>query len=152
MRAWALAGSRATQRGLPWYCRLNKPPFQPPTWLFAPVWTVLYAAIAISGWRVYRQPRSLLRRRALRLWGAQIGLNGMWSWLFVGGRMTWAALADCLLLSAPAGAYVRVARQIDRSAARLFLPYVAWVGFATRLNQEVVRRNPTVRSAASSTR
>jgi benzodiazapine receptor len=139
----ALAGAEATREGLsPWYDGLNKPPFQPPAWLFAPVWTVLYGLIAASGSRIYARPPSPARRRALGLWAAQLGLNGLWSWLFFARRRPRAALVDCALLLATAGAYVKVAHGVDRKAAWLFVPYVGWVAFATLLNEEIVRRNP----------
>lgn len=139
----AMSGGRSSRRPpSTWYDRLNKPPFQPADWLFAPVWTVLYACIAVSGWRVFRQPPSTQRRRALRLWTAQLGLNGLWSWLFFGKRQTGLALVDSTLLLATTVAYARVARDVDSLASRLFVPYVGWVGFATLLNEEIVRRNP----------
>ncbi len=139
----ALASSRSARRPLsPWYAQLDKPPFQPPAWLFAPVWTLLYGLIATSGWRVYRRPQSGQRRRALRLWAAQLGLNGLWSPLFFGWHRPRAALVDSALLLTTAASYAKVARDVDRPAARLFVPYLAWVGFATLLNEEIVRRNP----------
>lgn len=139
----ALAGRHSTRGGLsPWYEQLNKPPFQPPGWLFAPAWTLLYGLIATSGWRIYRRAHSLGRRRALDLWAAQLGLNGLWSWLFFGKRRPRAALADSALLLGTAVAYVRAAQGVDRTAAKLFMPYVGWLAFATLLNEEIVRRNP----------
>lgn len=146
----ALAGGQSTRRGLsPWYEQLEKPPFQPPPWLFAPAWTFLYGLIATSGWRVYRSARSPQRRRALRLWFAQLGLNGLWSWLFFGRRRPRAALADSALLLGTSAAYLRAARGVDRTASRLFIPYVGWLAFATLLNEEVVRRNPLPPPAAA---
>lgn len=139
----ALAGGRSTRGGLSrWYEKLNKPPFQPPAWLFAPVWTVLYGLIATSGWRIYRRPSSPRRRRALGLWAAQLGLNGLWSWLFFGKQRPRTALADCALLLGTAVAYLPAAHGVDKTAARLFVPYVGWLSFATLLNEEIVRRNP----------
>jgi len=140
----AVAGGRSTRGGLsPWYEKLNKPPFQPPAWLFAPVWTFLYGLIALSGWRIYRCSRSPRRERVLGLWAAQLGLNGLWSWLFFGKRRPRAALVDSALLLGTAVAYVGAAHGVDRTAAKLFVPYVGWLSFATLLNEEIVRRNPS---------
>jgi tryptophan-rich sensory protein len=142
----ALAGRSATRRGLsPWYEQLRKPPFQPPAQIFAPVWTVLYGAIALSGWRVYRRPKSAERERALRLWATQLGLNGAWSWLFFGRHRPRASLADSALLLVTAAEYAKVARPLDPTAAWLFAPYLGWLAFATLLNEEIVRRNPPMR-------
>jgi len=139
----ALASGRSTRGGLsPWYEKLNKPPFQPPAWLFAPVWTFLYGLVATSGWRIYRRPRSPQRRRALGLWAAQLGMNGLWSWLFFGKQRPRAALVDCALLLGTATAYLPAARGVDKTAANLFVPYVGWLAFANLLNEEIVRRNP----------
>src|SRR5262249_15819923 len=113
----AMAGGRITSRGLGhWYESLRKPPFQPPVWAFGPIWTVLYGLIAISGWRVFGRPRSAGRRRALRLWATQLGLNGAWSWAFFGSRRPVLALTDCALLFATVAAYVKAARSVDRVA------------------------------------
>ena len=145
----ALAGMRSTRKGLsPWYEALRKPAFQPPARVFAPTWTLLYGLIATSGFRVYRKPRSVQRQRALRLWGAQLAFNGVWSWLFFAERRPRAALADCVVLLATAGAYVKVANDVDPLAAKLFVPYVGWLGFATVLNEEIVRLNPSVHRVA----
>ena len=145
----AFSGGRSTRKGLVgWYEGLAKAPFNPPPWLFAPVWVALYGLSTVSGWRVYRRPRSAERRRALVLWAAQLGMNGLWSWLFFAKRRTRAALVDCALLFVTAGAYVRVARGVDRWAARLFAPHVGWLGFATLLNEEIVRRNPVASESA----
>jgi benzodiazapine receptor len=146
----ALLGRRATRPALGgWYERLDKPPFQPPPWVFPPVWTALYGLIAVSGWRVYRARPGLPRRRALELWAAQLALNGLWSWLFFDKRLLRTALADCALLFAATGAYVKNARDADPLAAKLFVPYAAWVGFATLLNAEIVRRNAGRQRAGS---
>ena len=139
--ATAAIGSRQSRPGL-WYRSLRKPPYQPPTWVFGPVWTVLYGLIAVSGWRVWRSPPGPARRRALGAWGAQLGLNAAWTWLFFGRRRIRAALVDVALLDGAIWAYRRSARQVDRTAARLVTPYLAWTAFATLLNAAIVRRNP----------
>lgn len=150
--AAAAAGSLSSPRSRPsahrppprWYRRLEKPPFQPPPWLFGPVWTGLYTLIATSGWRVYSSPKSSRRRAALALWGTQLALNGIWPALFFGKRRPRAALVDSALLFSTSVAYARMARKVDPTSAKLFVPYIGWLAFATLLNAEIVRRNPSV--------
>ncbi len=125
-----------------WYRSLDKPPFQPPSWVFGPVWGVLYTLAAISGWRVWRAARSPARSGALVLWAAQLGFNGLWSWLFFRRRAPRTALVDLGLLAATLLGYTCIARRADRPAAAAALPYLAWVGFAGAINAEIVRRNP----------
>lgn len=124
-----------------WYRRLRKPPFQPPAAVFPVVWSALYASIAESGFRIWRARPSKERDRALRWWFVQLGFNAAWSPLFFGLRKPKVALADSALLLLAAGNYARHARRVDRSAAWMVAPYVGWLGFATLLNAEIVRRN-----------
>ncbi len=125
-----------------WYRLLRKPPYNPPGWVFGPVWTGLYGLIALSGWRVWRQPSSPERTRALALWGTQLGLNAAWSWIFFGKHRKRAALADLGALFGAVAGYALAARKVDRQAAWLITPYLAWTCFAGLLNEEIVRRNP----------
>jgi translocator protein len=132
-------------RGRPdglWYRALRKASFQPPNGVFAPVWTLLYAGITYSGWRIWKSPPSRARTASLALWGAQIVLNGAWTPLFFGARRPRAALGDIVALDAAASAYTAVASQVDRQAAATFVPYLAWLGFATALNAKIVTKNP----------
>jgi tryptophan-rich sensory protein len=138
----AATGARATARGKPWYRLLRKSSLNPPDAAFGPVWTGLYAASALSAARVVRAEPSPARTRALALWGAQQALNAAWSPLFFGRRRPRAALMDLGLLWGALGAYLLQARKLDRAAAALVLPYLAWVSFAGFLNQQVVRKNP----------
>jgi len=125
-----------------WYRRLRKPAFQPPGAVFAPVWTVLYGLIAVSGWRVWNRPGGPARPRALALWGLQLGLNSAWSWLFFGRRRPRASPLDLAALGPGLAAYALAARQVDRGAGWMMAPYLGWVAFATLLNEEIVRLNP----------
>lgn len=134
-----LATSGGTQR---WYRRLRKPPFQPPSAVFGPVWAALYGLIALSGWRVWNSPGGAARSRALGLWGLQLGFNAAWSWLFFGKQRKRAALLDVGALGVSIAAYIVAARQVDRPAAALVAPYLGWVCFASLLNEELVRLNP----------
>ena len=124
-----------------WYSGLRKPWFQPPSWVFAPVWTGLYGLIAASGYRVWRTPESPERTRALTLWGVQLGLNAAWSCLFFGMHNPRAALADIGLLRTSISAYTDAAERVDPAAHWMMAPYRGWVTFATLLNAEIVRKN-----------
>lgn len=143
--AAALSGRAATARPArsAWYLALRKPRGQPPPAVFGPVWTALYAAIATSGYRVWRSSAPG-RERALQLWAAQLALNAAWSPLFFGARRPRAALADVALLLPAVAAYARAARRVDRAAAWLVAPYLAWTAFATWLNAGIVLRNRRV--------
>ena len=124
-----------------WYEQLAKPPFNPPDVVFAPVWTALYVLIAISGYRVWFSDTGPERSRALALWFAQLALNGAWSLLFFGAKKPVLALGDILLMFAAITFYIVAALKVDRPAAWLMSPYLAWVAFATVLNMEIVRLN-----------
>jgi tryptophan-rich sensory protein len=124
-----------------WYRRLRKPRHTPPSWVFGPVWTTLYAASAIAAWRVWRSAPSAARTRTLALWGVQHALNAAWSPLFFGAHRTRAALADVGALLATSAAFVREARGVDRTASWLMTPYVGWIAYASSLNAGVVMKN-----------
>src|SRR5579871_2259483 len=130
-------GSRDT-----WYRSLDKPSFTPPDKVFPVVWTSLYALIAWSGWRIWNAAPSRERNRALRLWVSQLAANAHWSKLFFGERRPALALGDILALEGTIASYIAAARKVDRAAANAFIPYGAWVAFATVLNAEIVRLNP----------
>jgi tryptophan-rich sensory protein len=129
-----------------WYRSLRKPPFQPPSWVFGPVWTLLYGLIATSGYRVWKSPPGKARTRALALWGTQLALNGAWTPLFFGAKRKRAAFVDLLALLGVVAAYTEVARKVDKPAAAIVLPYLGWLGFAGLLNEELIRRNRGWRS------
>jgi tryptophan-rich sensory protein len=139
--AVALVGAGSNRRGMGWYRRLEKPPFQPPEWLFAPVWTALYATLAGSAYRIWRRPPSRARSRALAWWTANLVLNGSWSPIFFGRREPAAALAVIGGMTASLVAYLGNARRVDRPAAWMMAPYLGWTAFAGVLNGEIVRRN-----------
>jgi benzodiazapine receptor len=137
-------GALATQKSVnsPWYrFLLKKPSFQPPRAVFAPVWTGLYALMALSAWRVWKAPESKERTQALSLWGGQLALNGAWSAIFFGRREPGWALADIALLDGAVGAYAYKAAQVDKTAAWLVAPYIGWSSFATVLNGSIAYMN-----------
>jgi tryptophan-rich sensory protein len=121
-----------------WYAALTKPAFNPPNWLFAPVWTLLYILIAIAGWGVFERNRD---GWPMKLWWAQIVLNFLWSPTFFAAHRIGAALAVILLLLAVILAFIATAWRQDRVAALLFIPYAAWVTFALALNVSVFALN-----------
>ncbi|HEU5067432.1 MAG TPA: TspO/MBR family protein [Sphingomicrobium sp.] len=121
-----------------WYEKLAKPAFNPPSWVFGPVWTLLYILIAVAGWRIWRiVPRS----SAMMLWLAQMVLNWLWSPIFFGAEAPWLAFAIIVAMLAYIIGFIAIARKYDRTSAGLFVPYAAWVTFATVLNGSIAMLN-----------
>lgn len=114
-----------------WYAALNKPPFSPPNWIFPPVWTTLYIMIAIAGWRVWRQGRN---NTAMKLWLVQLALNFAWSPVFFFAHRIDLALGVIGLLLIAIVGFIMLSWRGDRIASVLFVPYAAWVMFASVLN------------------
>jgi tryptophan-rich sensory protein len=133
---WITAQSVGT-----WYQTLQKPVFNPPDWLFAPVWTLLYLMIALAGWRVWRRVGLSGARAGMVAYSAQLALNLAWSFLFFGGRMIGVALAEIMLLLAVICVNAALFWRIDRVAGWLLVPYAAWVAFACVLNLALWRLN-----------
>lgn len=134
----ALSAGAAVMGGLfppgEWYASLRKPAWNPPNWIFGPVWTVLYIAMAVAAWLVWQRGGLSGQRKALSLFLTQLLFNALWSPLFFGLRNPALALVDILLLwLALLGTTVAFwkARPI---AGALMVPYLAWVSFATALN------------------
>lgn len=117
-----------------WYETLNKPALNPPNWVFAPVWTALYLMMAVSSWLVWRQSTQGSTRGALALFGVQLTLNGLWSWLFFGRHSIGGALVDIVLLWGAILAVIFAFKKFSRPAAWLMVPYLLWVSFAVYLN------------------
>lgn len=130
----AAAGAVTADSVATWYQTLNRPAFTPPDGLFAPVWTALYAAMAVAGWRVWRKVGFSGGRNALTLFAIQLLLNGAWSFLFFGAQEIGIALVDIVVLLLVIAATTAAFWRIDRIAGVLFLPYLLWVGYATALN------------------
>jgi translocator protein len=124
-----------------WYQTLIKPPFNPPDWVFAPVWTVLYVMIAVAGWRVWRKASVGAAKKALAAYGVQLALNLGWSVLFFGAQQVGWALLEIIFLNAAIAATWWLFRPIDKVAALLFVPYGLWVAFATALNASILILN-----------
>ena len=124
-----------------WYRSLNKPSWTPPDWLFGPAWTVLYLMIAIAGWLVWK---AVGWGPALAAWALNLAFNGAWSWLMFGHRQIQAALYDAFAMLATIVAFMVLAWPASETATWLFVPYLAWVSFATALNASILQRNPAV--------
>jgi len=141
LAAWiALCFSAAAVGGLVqtgsagWYRGLVKPPFNPPAWVFGPVWTLLYLMMAVAAWRVWPLRPRPGGRLAVGLFLGQLALNAAWTPVFFGLHRIAAALGVLLALWAALGACVVAFLRLDRLAGQLLLPYWAWVSFAGILN------------------
>jgi translocator protein len=114
-----------------WYATLSKPPFSPPNWIFAPVWSTLYFIIAVAGWRVWIKDGN---SAPMKLWWGQLALNFIWSPIFFSGHRIDIALGVIVLLLITIIGFMVITWRQDKIASLLFAPYAAWVAFASVLN------------------
>ena len=141
--AVAAAGGAVTATSVTtWYAGLAKPSFNPPDSVFGPVWTTLYLMIAVAGHRLWRARGAAGRTRALVLWFAQLAVNCAWSFFFFGAHRPDLALVDIVALLVLIVAGIVAFARVDRVAAWLFVPYLAWVSFAAVLNAAIWHLNP----------
>jgi benzodiazapine receptor len=140
--AAAAIGGAATATGVhTWYVGLQKPSWNPPNWLFAPVWGLLYILMAFATWMAWREGDPKMARRTIALYGAQLTLNALWSVLFFGLHRIGDALCEIVVLWALL-IFIQVRLwRIRRTAGLLWLPYLAWVTFAVLLNAAVWKLN-----------
>jgi benzodiazapine receptor len=125
----------------PWYAALTKPSWQPPSWVFAPVWTALYAAMGLAAWLVWRHGGWRRHPVALRLFLLQLAVNFAWSPLFFVARWPEAAAVDIAILWLLVGVTLVRFRRTSVTASWLMAPYLAWVSFAAALNGWIARYN-----------
>lgn len=152
----AFIGGIATSRSVStWYQDLKKPSWNPPAWLFGPVWTVLYAMMGVASWRVWRrgrderleshpevaQQKREAANRALNLYAIHLVFNTLWSVLFFGLRRVDWALAELVLLWSLILATLTRFYRIDAVAGLLLVPYQLWSTFAAFLNAKVWQLN-----------
>lgn len=139
----ALGGSATATSVDSWYPTLAKPPWTPPSWLFPPVWTVLFAVMAVAAWLVWRRGglRLPANRLPLAAYALQLVLNGAWSWLFFALQRPDWALVDVALLWLAIGVTTALFYRRVRAAGWLLVPYLAWVTYAAALNLAIVRLN-----------
>jgi len=126
------------------YIDLVRPAWAPPGWVFGPVWTLLYIMMAVSAWLVWREKGHTGRRIALLIYGAQLLLNALWSWIFFVWQQGALAFIECLLLALAILLTIHFFRKVDSRAAWLLLPYFLWVCFATVLTWNLWRNNPGI--------
>jgi len=138
------SGSLVTATGPgSWYESLEKPAFTPPGWVFGPAWTTLYVLMGIALYLVWQAgTEGLDVRVALGVFGLQLGLNALWSFLFFGLESPLLGLVEIIFLWLAIAATIVLFYRIRKSAAYLLLPYIAWVSFAAVLNYAVYMMNP----------
>ncbi len=126
-----------------WYPTLIKPSFNPPNWLFAPVWTLLFIMMGIAAgmiWNQLENQRELVKK-ALLFFTVQLLLNALWSYLFFGLNNVLLALIEVILLWLVIYETFHIFKKIDKKAAYLFIPYLIWVAFAAVLNGSIYYLN-----------
>lgn len=131
-----LLGSVFTATSIPtWYASLAKPSFNPPNWIFGPVWTILYILMGVAAYLVYQKGFNRPEvKRALTVFFIQLLLNALWSIVFFGVHMILGALVNIVVLWVMILATILTFRRISKAAAYLLVPYILWVSFATALN------------------
>lgn len=138
-----ILGSVFTTSSIPtWYAALQKPELRPPNWVFAPVWTMLYALMGIAAFLIWRKGFNKKSVKvALGVFGVQLVLNVLWSVLFFGLHNPFAAFVEILLLWLAIFWTIILFYKLSRAAAYLLIPYFVWVSFAAYLNFAIWRLN-----------
>lgn len=132
--AAGVVGSVFTLPAIPmWYAGLTKPYLNPPSWVFGPVWTLLYLLMGVSLYFVWKS-NSPKKSRAMWMFSAQLVLNAIWSPVFFGYHSVSGALAVIVLLWAAIALTIFIFSEISKIAAYLLAPYILWVSFAVYLN------------------
>jgi tryptophan-rich sensory protein len=138
----AAVGAIASADAGAFYQQLSRPPWAPPGWLFAPVWSALYLLIGVAAWLVWRERGWRGARTALSLFVIQLAANALWTWLFFAWREGTLAFIEILILWALIVATLVAFWRVRPLAGALLLPYLAWVTFASALTFATWRMNP----------
>ena len=138
----AFIGAVASMDAAAFYVHLARPSWAPPSWLFAPVWSVLYVLLGLAAWLVWRSHGLKASRTALVLFLSQLAANALWTWLFFAWRQGAAAFVEILILWTLTVATVASFWRLNTLAGVLLLPYLGWVTFACALTFSVWRLNP----------
>ena len=125
-----------------WYQTLNKPSFNPPSWVFGPVWTLLYILIGIASYRVWQRRAEVAHwPRTIAIYAMQLLLNLIWSFLFFYNQLIGGALFEIVVLLIVILINMQIFYKIDKTAGLLFVPYILWVSFATALTAAIFTLN-----------
>ncbi len=124
-----------------WYASLNKPSFNPPNWIFGPVWSTLYVVMGISVYLIWKQPVSKERNKALQLFILQFVFNFCWSFIFFGLHATGWAFIEMIALWLLILLTIFHFAKYSKTAAWLLVPYISWVSFALLLNGAIWKIN-----------
>ncbi|XP_037821405.1 translocator protein [Lucilia sericata] len=139
-----IAGGFVTKKNIkPWYETLKHPSFRPPNWLFAPMWTALYSGMGYASYLVWKDGGGFSGDAKLPLivYGSQLALNWAWSPIFFGQHNLKGGLIDIIALTATASTCGVLFYNINKVAGCIFIPYIAWLGFASLLNYSVYKLN-----------
>jgi tryptophan-rich sensory protein len=139
--AAGIGGAVTTPKIATWYATLAKPSWNPPNWIFGPVWSALYFCMAVAAWSVWRQDGFSGAKVPMTLFGVQLVLNVLWSYIFFGLENPGLAFVEVLALWAAIAATMIGFWQRSSIAGILFVPYLAWVSFASVLNFTIWRLN-----------
>ena len=130
-------GVIATIPNIPtWYVTVHKPFFNPPNWIFGPVWTVLYTLMSVSLYLMIKSSHPE-KSKALWLFFIQLALNALWSFLFFQYHVLLVSLMEIILMLLTMVGFTIIAYRINKTASYCFIPYIAWVSFAALLNASI---------------
>ena len=142
----AAIGAAASVQADTFYAQLIQPDWAPPAAVFGPVWTILYALMAIAAWLVWKARNSPMARMGLFVFFLQLALNTLWSWLFFRWHLGALAFVDILVLWALIVATLVMFWRVRPLAGVLLVPYLLWVSFAAALNYSIWQLNPSILS------
>ena len=140
----AAVGASASLQAGTFYAEFVRPDWAPPASVFGPVWTMLYAMMAVAAWLVWRHRKLQLARIALVFFVLQLVLNALWSWLFFGWNLGALSFLDIVVLWLLIVATLALFWRIVPLGGILLIPYLGWVTFASALNYQIWQLNPTV--------
>ncbi|MCX6139241.1 MAG: tryptophan-rich sensory protein [Candidatus Kapabacteria bacterium] len=140
----AAVGGLASSSAGSFFMELNRPPWAPPAWLLGPAWTVLYLLMGVASWLVWKQGGFAGARGALTLYGIQLVLNGVWTWLFFVMRSGSLAFVEIVVLWLLILATLIAFWRKSAVAGAMLIPYLLWVAFATALTFSMWQRNPSL--------